>query len=412
MEDSPPKPVVFLPSDEFAIERVFPIRSLVGDGVTSFDQKDGGHGNSQSLFPDQKGSTSSIAPLQTKIGDTTSERSIAYLPPPYPSIPPTDTIRRVSTYSSSSSTSRPPSPELSDEIDIGGEPARRISERAQLVPTESGPPGVLPTVAENDGKPEFFRCEDEPIHTPGAIQQYGALLALRYDEEGFLKVRIASENTRKLLKYTPEQFFEVKCFLELLEEGVREDVVARVSHALDLAEDTSELTHLDVFTMSITAPSSVQTPLWCAIHISQGTKDLVILEFEKLSDIFYLDGLHDQTLLPYAPVNTIDNEVEPEERKKSVTSGSIPLRVLQIARHRKQKGVSSMDIFNAMTQAQQQLASSISVAAVLDTVVGLISELTGFHRVMFYRFDSKKNGVVEAELVNEKASVDIFRGQS
>lgn len=71
-----------------------------------------------------------------------------------------------------------------------------------------------------------------------------------------------------------------------------------------------------------------------------------------------------------------------------------------------------MDIFNAMTQAQQQLASSISVAAVLDTVVGLISELTGFHRVMFYRFDSKKNGVVEAELVNEKASVDIFRGQS
>lgn len=71
-----------------------------------------------------------------------------------------------------------------------------------------------------------------------------------------------------------------------------------------------------------------------------------------------------------------------------------------------------MDIFNAMTQAQQQLAGAKSVQNLLDIAVGLISELTGFHRVMFYRFDPQKNGCIDAELVNPQASHDLFRGMS
>lgn len=393
--------MVFLPLNEFSVERVFPIRSIVGDGSTAPNQNDGGVSRSSlGSLKIQKGTNTTGSTLDTPpSGDSESEPN--YLPPPYPLIPPATAIRRLSL---------PPQPEVSEDDDADGEQLRRISERIQLVPTLSGPPGVLPTEKNEKGEAEFFRCEDEPIHTPGAIQQFGALIALRYDEEGLLKVRIASENTAKLLKYTPEQLFELDSFLDVLEESVREDVETRIAHALDLADDSSEVSHLDVFTMSITAPSGVQAPLWCAIHISEGTNNLVICEFEKLSDIFYLDGLQDKKLLPREPVNTIDNEVAPAERLKSVTSGSVPLRVLQIARHRQRKGVSSMDIFNAMTQAQYQLASSTSVPAVLDTVVGLISELTGFHRVMFYRFDSKKNGVVEAELVDPLASRDIFRG--
>ena len=72
----------------------------------------------------------------------------------------------------------------------------------------------------------------------------------------------------------------------------------------------------------------------------------------------------------------------------------------------------AMEIFNGMIQAQQQLASAKSVQNILDIVVGLISELTSFHRVMFYRFDSQKNDCVDAELVNPQASEDLFRGKS
>jgi light-regulated signal transduction histidine kinase (bacteriophytochrome) len=84
---------------------------------------------------------------------------------------------------------------------------------------------------------------------------------------------------------------------------------------------------------------------------------------------------------------------------------------LEIARRKKNNGVPSMDIFNAMTQAQQQLAGAKSVQQVLDLVVGITAELTGFHRVMFYRFDSQKNGCVDAELVNPRASNDLYRGK-
>jgi light-regulated signal transduction histidine kinase (bacteriophytochrome) len=164
--------------------------------------------------------------------------------------------------------------------------------------------------------------------------------------------------------------------------------------------------------MSIRSADGVQSPLWCVIHIVQGSNYLVILEFEEFADGFYLGGLHYKNPLPKEPTHTIDNDVVPSERLKSVTSGSEPLRVLEIARRRKQKTMSSMDIFNAMTQSQQQLASSASVQDVLDKVVGLISELSGFHRVMMYRFDSEKNGCVDAELVDPHASSDIFRGKT
>lgn len=45
-------------------------------------------------------------------------------------------------------------------------------------------------------------------------------------------------------------------------------------------------------------------------------------------------------------------------------------------------------------------------------VVGIVSEITDFHRVMFYRFDTEMNGCVESELLDPRASEDFFRGES
>lgn len=43
--------------------------------------------------------------------------------------------------------------------------------------------------------------------------------------------------------------------------------------------------------------------------------------------------------------------------------------------------------------------------------MGLVAELTGFHRVMIYRFDNHKNGCVVSELIDPEASDDLFRGE-
>jgi hypothetical protein len=407
-----PRPVVFLPPREFAVERVFPIRNLIGDTeeleYQDADRPDGQTGEDPTLTSrtDTEASVESVADGNAAISKPQGfAPEPAFLPPPYPPIPPPDSIRRLSQsesdFSSFSTTSD------------GQGGRRKRTERSTLVPSTSGPPGVLPGIISDNTNPTFYRCEDEPIHTPGAIQQYGALVALKYNPEGDLEVRIASENSRKLLEYGPEQLFGLKSFLDILKIETREDMVARINHAFVNARNggnTTDDTHLDVFALSITLPHGPQRELWCALHISKGTRDLVICEFEDYSDVFYLEDLYSKKTLPKTPTATIDLEAHPVEMLKSTTRKSTPLRVLQIARRKRQSGASSMDIFNAMTQAQQQLASAKSVQQVLDIVVGLISELTGFHRVMFYRFDSQKNGCVDAELVNPQASADLFRG--
>ncbi|KAF7878833.1 hypothetical protein EAF04_000036 [Stromatinia cepivora] len=411
IDPTPSKPVVFPSVEEFKVERIFPIRNLidgrdVNTGTTSQNADDVPSYTSSHRYstPTQEAQDRADN-VNERHADDSNESN--FYPPPYPSIPSNDTIRRLPETSIEDHSTGNGSDEKSSEFENN----RKISQRSQLVPSKHGPPGIAPGEPVSTEEQSFYKCEDEPIHIPGAIQQYGALIALRYNDQGDLVPRIASENTFKILKYTPEQLFTLKSFLDVLGVDVREDFIARVDHALRAAsKNPCSDTHLDVFSMSVVAHTGLVN-LWCAIHISKNTNDLIICEFEEFSDnIFHSDGLHTTTDLPKTPTRTIDNDIVLEERLKSISSGSQPLRVLQIAKRKGRHAVGSLEVFNAMTQAQEQLAACTSVQKLQDVVVGLIFDLTGFHRVMFYRFDSEKNGCVEAELVNPKASDDIFRG--
>lgn len=413
MSNSPPKPVVFLSSDEFGVERVFPIRNLVGDVTTHFEQQRArkeSRGHIEELVA--PGSPTSSFPSTSPQGaeDITSDPvPIAPVQPSSPQshqsqIPLKDADRSLPLQQTDS--------QISGQTRSDGEEFRRISRRVQLVPTSSGPPAVTPSTSAVEGEATISRCEDEPIHIPGAIQAFGALVAVKYNAVGNLRVRIASENTSKFLTYSPEDLFELESFLDVLDDGSKEDIVVRVDYALETVKDVSRETLLDVLQLTIRSPDGRKVPLWCAIHVAQGSKDLLILEFETFSDDLYHGGLREKNIDPKEPTHTLDDEVVPEEWIKSTTSGSEPLRVLEISRRKKNKSFSSIEFFNVMTEAQQQLANSANVQILLDKLVGLISEISGFHRVMFYRFDSEKNGCVDAELVNHHASRDIFRGKA
>ena len=399
-----PKTVVFISPTEFTVERVFPIRNLVGDARATGER---GVLPSSVEAKDVEELTSRATSHTASISDSehSSESSVAstsaHLPPPYPEVPPAETIRKLNVPNS-------------DDGKIHG---RRTTERTRLIPTTNGKPDILLGIVSDRTTPTFQRCEDEPIHTPGAIQQYGVLVALKFSdhEDNDLEVRIASENSRMLFGYGPEQLFQLKSFIDILENETKEDLLVRIRDAIsqrteDILLERTEDTQLDVFPAIVILPSGAQSDLWCALHVANGSRDLVILEFEPYTKIFSLNDEDYQKTLPTMPVQTVDIEVTHEEQEKSYTSKSMPLRVMDISRRKKQYGVSSMDIFNAMTQAQQQLAGAKSVQQVLELTVGIVAELTGFHRVMLYRFDSSKNGCVEAELVNPQASGDLFRG--
>lgn len=125
----------------------------------------------------------------------------------------------------------PPKSNLKSRRASIGDKQPQVAERAQLIPSHQGPPLVQlqahkasapgTTTATKQGI-VYRRCEDEPIHAPGTIQNFGALLGLKYNSRGDLQVRIASENSRRILGYGVEQLFALPSFLDVLQHETRQ----------------------------------------------------------------------------------------------------------------------------------------------------------------------------------------------
>lgn len=138
--------------------------------------------------------------------------------------------------------------------------------------------------------------------------------------------------------------------------------------------------------------------LWCAIHVHPAHPDLIICEFE-------LDDDHDFPLRPEdertpdMPEDTLRGNPTMEELAESTEITSKPLRVLRSARKRRGEA-GAMQVFDIMSQVQEQLAAAPNLDRFLKILVGIVKELTGFHRVMVYQFDASFNGKVVTELVD------------
>ncbi|KAJ7134353.1 hypothetical protein C8R44DRAFT_610147 [Mycena epipterygia] len=73
-------------------------------------------------------------------------------------------------------------------------------------------------------------------------------------------------------------------------------------------------------------------------------------------------------------------------------------------------GVGMMDVFAVMAQINEQLGDAPDLAAFLQVVVGVIKDLSQFHRVLIYQFDEAWNGQVVAELMDWSKTHDLYRG--
>ncbi|KAB5583320.1 hypothetical protein GE09DRAFT_1247562 [Coniochaeta sp. 2T2.1] len=251
------------------------------------------------------------------------------------------------------------------------------------------------------------RCEDEPIHTPGAIQGFGLLLALREEADGSHQVRYVSENSKRLIGYTPQELFRVGNFLELLTDEQAENLLDHIDFIRDEDADPS-INGPEVFSLSIRPPKKKSIKLWCAIHINPAHSDLIICEFELDDDTDYPLRPAGE-LTPDVPEDTLRSNPTLEELTESTEILSKPLRVLRSARKRRGEA-GAMQVFDIMGQVQEQLASAPNLEKFLKILVGIVKELTGFHRVMIYQFDSSFNGKVVTELVDPVQTRDLYKG--
>jgi light-regulated signal transduction histidine kinase (bacteriophytochrome) len=286
-------------------------------------------------------------------------------------------------------------------LDMGG----LVTHRFKHVTTEGG--HMVITGREGD---TLQRCEDEPIHLPGAVQGFGLLLALQDDPEGSggLLVRVVSENSKRVLGRTPRELFALESFTDILSEEQADNLLDHIDFIKDEDSDVTQ-NGPEVFTMSIKVAGYARTrKLWCAIHTNEVNPGLIICEFELEDDpLFPLVPPNDLT--PELPEDTLSSEPTADELLESTEIKSKPLRVLRSARKRKGEAA-AMEVFNIMSQVQEQLAAAPSLDKFLKVLVGVVKELTGFHRVMIYQFDQTFNGRVVTELVDPRATKDLYKG--
>ncbi|KAH8129002.1 hypothetical protein FP744_10007553 [Trichoderma asperellum] len=252
------------------------------------------------------------------------------------------------------------------------------------------------------------RCEEEPIHIPGAIQSFGVLLAMREEDEGQFVVRYVSENCRNLLGYTPQQLFGLKSFLDILTEEQQDNLLDHIDFIRD--EDANPAANgPEVFGISIRGwKEKKSTKLWCAMHINPVHPDLIICEFEKDDDQeFPLQPPEEKSSA--TPTDTLNGNPTLEQIEESTEILSKPLRILRSAR-KKRGDQGAMQVFDIMSQVQEQLSSAPDLDIFLKVLIGIVKELTGFHRVMIYQFDSSWNGKVVAELVDASKTSDLYKG--
>jgi light-regulated signal transduction histidine kinase (bacteriophytochrome) len=253
------------------------------------------------------------------------------------------------------------------------------------------------------------RCEDEPIHIPGAIQGFGLLIALEEQESGDFIVRVVSENSKTIIGYTPQELFKLQNFSDILSDEQAENLLDHVDFIRDEEADPAN-NGPEVFTLAIRSPrgSKKNQKLWCGMHIHPSYPDLIICEFELDDDPTHPLVPPDDAV-PDSPEDTLNSNPTHEEFSESTSITSKPLRVLRSARKRKGEAA-AMAVFNIMSQVQEQLAAAPNLDSFLKILVGVVKELTGFHRVMIYQFDSSFNGRVVTELVDPRATKDLYKG--
>jgi light-regulated signal transduction histidine kinase (bacteriophytochrome) len=235
---------------------------------------------------------------------------------------------------------------------------------------------------------QLTRCEDEPIHCPGAVQGFGVLIAIREDSATEdLEVRIVSENSGLVLGLSPQYLFSLKSFSDLLDHDQEITLRDHIAFVREEQREPHDLDGPEVFLLSGTNQDGKWSwTCWCAIHIPPNS-DLIVLEFELEKDhLFPLSTpLEEQTrdgekmgmnVEPYVPTE--------EDLIESTTTESKPLRMLQRRQHRPQTS-SPMEHFSVLSQVNEQLASATDIKQFVRIVVGVFKEITGFHRVMVYQ---------------------------
>jgi light-regulated signal transduction histidine kinase (bacteriophytochrome) len=240
------------------------------------------------------------------------------------------------------------------------------------------------------------------------FQGFGTILGLQCVDVDQYKVVFASDNSLQVLGTGHNDLFALGSFCDLIIESDRPMFVARLQSILD---NTSQpKTHSSTLRCSVRSTGDASASFWCTAHKPKGYEDIVICEFEPFSAGHDAqDNLSSATETPTKTTKIFSYQPSAEEWTKSTTRTSKPIHPWYRLK-KENTSKSPADLINAITEVQTQLISTTSLESLFGVIVGTVSELTDFDRVMLYRFDECKCGAVVAEYLSPRVSEDLFIG--
>ncbi|KAH9822265.1 hypothetical protein DFH28DRAFT_1119193 [Melampsora americana] len=311
---------------------------------------------------------------------------------------------------------------------------------------------------------EITKCEDEPIRVPGAIQAFGVLIAVVLhgkiplpsssesldpeaaggsnpssvplssnseddcDDTGEpleisrVEVVQVSENSGLILGHSPQTLLQLHSFSDILSPDNAQVLYDNLEVTLEGGQEeagahTFRLSGEGGRGSGLEGRSSHSTwTCWCAAHRPEPIRrpSLIIIEFELETDT-----INPPSIIPREPLSYDERGGmlgEPylptkEDLIESTRSVSKPIRALSRLRKKgKDFSGDSVEVLSILSQANEQFDKAKDLPTFLKMAVGVVRELTGFHRVMVYQFDENWNGQVVAELVDWKQTRDLYRG--
>ncbi|KAF2709473.1 hypothetical protein K504DRAFT_526003 [Pleomassaria siparia CBS 279.74] len=234
----------------------------------------------------------------------------------------------------------------------------------------------------------FTRCEDEQIQIPGSIQAHGMLVGLEMigDVELRYSCCIVSDNSESICGYSPRVLLALSDFHSILSPPYHSIFDTSAAESRNQFIDTHKSHEPKVFSIMLQNPQGHTIPLWCASHFVGGSHNLLICEFELQKASSFETPYSD---LPSTPFCSLGNK--PKDTASSFTDKSEPMNLHTKTLFRGEG--SAMQLLDVVSQVQGQLSSQTTIEGLLDVIV-----------------DEEYNGKVVAELVDARASSDIFKG--
>lgn len=191
------------------------------------------------------------------------------------------------------------------------------------------------------------------------------MIALREESPDQLVVRVASENSADYLGYTPKQLFEATGFCDILPEDQADLLLDHIDFVRDDAYDPS-VDGPEIFALTIPTPSGESRRFWCAAHVCQSQKDLIICEFELEHD--ELNPLDVPNSTPGTPSDpsynsTLGTVPTAEQLASSTINTHKPLRMLRRRR-------AETDYLSVLSQLDTQLSRCQDLEQLLHTTAG------------------------------------------